>query len=456
MWIYRLIRWLLGLATHVFFRHVAVVGRENVPASGPVVFAGNHPNSLIDPVLILTTSGRVLSFAAKDVLFKNWLLRGILRALGAVPIARREDHGEKAGGDANAQAFDAMFARLASGGAVGIFPEGLSHDQSQLARLKTGTARLALGAAERAPTLQVIPTGLTFTQSKRFRSRALIRYGTPLPIDAAAVARWQADPQAEARALTERLDAALRQVTVNAEDWETLRALDAVRRLYQPATVAPAERNELARRFNAVYPHVQGDPRVQALLPRVGAFVERCEDAGVTDRDLRRPLGLGAVAWRVVQTLLVLLVWMPLALPGAVLHAPVGVLAAVAGRTLTPRKDVVATTKLVAGLLLTVVGYAALLAWIALTQGIGWALLGLAALPISGLATLRVLDHFVTLRRGLSRFVRALTLERELEALRVERAALANEVIALVDALRPSDMTPLFPRAATAILEDRE
>ena len=63
--LYRALRWLLGLAMRVFFRQVEVVGLEHVPATGAVIFAGNHPNSLIDPILILVTCGRVVHFAAK-------------------------------------------------------------------------------------------------------------------------------------------------------------------------------------------------------------------------------------------------------------------------------------------------------------------------------------------------------------------------------------------------------
>ena len=67
---YRILAWFLRIVTRVFFRQVEVVGLENIPP-GPVLFAGNHPNSLIDPILIITTCGRKVHFAAKDTLFKG-------------------------------------------------------------------------------------------------------------------------------------------------------------------------------------------------------------------------------------------------------------------------------------------------------------------------------------------------------------------------------------------------
>ncbi|HEY5947022.1 MAG TPA: lysophospholipid acyltransferase family protein, partial [Kofleriaceae bacterium] len=188
---YRILAWFLRVVTRVFFRQVEVVGLEHVPRTGPVLFAGNHPNSLIDPILIITTCGRKVHFAAKDALFKGRLMRAVLRGLGAVPIKRRDDNDGKprdstpsvpgAAPVDNDAAFEAMFAVLTDGGAIGIFPEGLSHDESQLARLKTGAARLALGGAQRATQpIPIVPCGLTFIHPKRFRSRVLVQFGPPV------------------------------------------------------------------------------------------------------------------------------------------------------------------------------------------------------------------------------------------------------------------------------------
>ena len=78
-----------------------------------------------------------------------------------------------------------MFAVLGEGGAIGIFPEGLSHDEAQLAQLKTGAARLALGGAQRSTQpIQIVPCGLTFIHPKRFRSRVLVQFGPPIIVDA--------------------------------------------------------------------------------------------------------------------------------------------------------------------------------------------------------------------------------------------------------------------------------
>src|SRR5262249_34477919 len=161
---------------------------EHVPAEGtPVIFAGNHPNSLLDPVLIIATCGRVVRIAAKDALFKNPLMRFVLGHLGAVPVQRRSDHDGTHDAEAtpnrevdNRTASEPLGAVLAAGGAMGIFPEGLSHDEAHLARLKTGAARIALDTARRGTAVQIVPCGLNYVRPKRFRSRVLIQYGPPV------------------------------------------------------------------------------------------------------------------------------------------------------------------------------------------------------------------------------------------------------------------------------------
>lgn len=444
--VYAALRWFLGLAMRVFFRQVEVVGLEHVPARGPVIFAGNHPNSLIDPILIITSCGRRVRFAAKDTLFSTRIMRALLGALGAVPLRRKDDHGG-AGKLDNDAAFTAMFDALGAGDAIGIFPEGLSHDASQLARLKTGAARLALGAARRGAPVVVVPCGLTFIHPKRFRSRVLVQYGAPIEI--AAPADDAADAAAPAQQLTARIELALRALTVNASDWDTVRALDTVRRLYQPADISLDDRVELARRFNAHYPAVRDAGDVRALIARTRLYQQRLDELGLTDRELVRGVSAPAAAWRVMRNLALALVWLPLMLPAAPLHLPAVLLARVAGKRLTPRKDVIATTKVLAGILIVLAFYAAATVAVGVWLGAWWALAVAAFLPVSGFATLRVLDRFAQLRRGLGALWRALTVRRQAAALTRERAALADEIGRVVDAHRPADLQLLFPREAT-------
>jgi len=119
---------------------VEYYGLENVPASGPVILAGNHP-SYLDPLLIVLPIKRVIRFMAWDALFRVPLLGRLIRALGAFPVDIRKGKGEAA--------YREALRVLESGDALGIFPEGQRSEAGPMGELRTGVARLAIetGAA---------------------------------------------------------------------------------------------------------------------------------------------------------------------------------------------------------------------------------------------------------------------------------------------------------------------
>jgi 1-acyl-sn-glycerol-3-phosphate acyltransferase len=450
---YRVLAWFLRIVTRVFFRQVEVVGLENVP-DGPVLFAGNHPNSLIDPILIITTCGRKVHFAAKDTLFKGRIMRAVLNGLGAVPVARKVEadgkgtvalvgeppvRDSKDMGRVNDAAFDQMFGVLERGDAIGIFPEGLSHDESQLAKLKTGAARLALGGAERAgKAIAIVPCGLTFIHPKRFRSRVLVQYGTPLHVEAST-------EEGAVKRVTGEIADALRRLTINAPDWETVRALDTVRRLYQPQEISIEDRIELARRFNTYYGAVATEPKVVSLMSRVRAYQDKLDELGITDRELAMDLSKMAVGGRMLRHLVLVAWWLPLTVPGAPLHIPTVAFARIAGPRLTPRKDVIATTKMLVGMLLVLLSYAAAVAVLGWKFGFWVGFIAAMILPLSGWATLRVLDRLRLVRRAFGVLARRLRFRSEVRALRAEREQLAADVIRIVTEVKPRDLAALFP-----------
>lgn len=442
MLIYRILRWLLRVATRVFYRRLEVVGLGNVPADGAVLFCGNHPNSLLDPILITAHCGRIVHFAAKDTLFESRLLGWLLRRMGAVPVRRRMDHPD--GPLENDSAFAALHQVLLDGKAVGIFPEGLSHLDSQLAPLKTGAARIALAVARKAPDRPVylVPSGLVYFTRHRFRSSVLVQFGAPLRVDAAA--HEGEDERTAARQITAQLEARLRALTVNADSWDTLRVLDAVRRLYQPEGITLEERVELARRFNTVYPTVAHHEEVRAIYQRVRAYQRRLSAAGLGDEILKRELGVRDTAMRAFAHLALLVFWAPLSLIGAPIHAPLGLLFRIAGHAASPRKDTVATTKFVIGFLTMLLVYGGLTALAAWKLGAWPAILTALLLPLSGLAFVHVLGRIDALRHLVLTLVRVFRLRAEVAALRAERARLVADVTAAVDRFRPEDMEPLF------------
>jgi 1-acyl-sn-glycerol-3-phosphate acyltransferase len=140
-------RQLARALVRLFYHRVEVVGVERVPRSGPLVIVANHRNALVDPLLLIATLPRTLRPVAKAPLFRHPILAPFLRLAGALPIHRRQDPGSEPG--ENARTFEAVAAALGAGGAILIFPEGVSQPEPVLMPLRTGVARMVLGTEAR-------------------------------------------------------------------------------------------------------------------------------------------------------------------------------------------------------------------------------------------------------------------------------------------------------------------
>ena len=202
------------LAAHVYYR-LSVTG-ESVPRSGPALLVANHPNSLIDPVLVAATARRPVRFLAKAPLFSDRKVGWLVRGSGSIPVYRKVDDATAMG--RNTDMFRAVYEALGRGDAVGIFPEGISHSDPSIAPLKTGAARMALGAFDltKEP-FPIVPVGLVFRRKDTFRSAAHVIVGTE--VSWSDLAARGVDDQEAVLELTGRIGDALKGVTVNLEQW---------------------------------------------------------------------------------------------------------------------------------------------------------------------------------------------------------------------------------------------
>ncbi|EGV60348.1 glycerol-3-phosphate O-acyltransferase [Yamadazyma tenuis] len=132
--------------------------------------------------------------------------------------------------------FQKVFDFLNSGKAMGLFPEGGSHDRSDLLPLKPGVAIMALGAISQCKdpdgVINIIPMGLNYFHAHRFRSRAVIEFGKPLQITKEDGEKYLKDQRKTINDLLNTITFKLKEVTVTCDDFETLVTLQAVRRLF--------------------------------------------------------------------------------------------------------------------------------------------------------------------------------------------------------------------------------
>lgn len=165
-WLYALAQLLLGPFYRLVYR-IRAEGVENVPADGSVLICCNHV-AIKDPFLLAVLQRRQIFFMGKEELFRNRLLGGLLRFVGAFPVAR---------GTGGAEALTQAEKLLNGGSAVGVFIEGTRSKTGELQKPKTGAAMLAYRT--RTP---IVPACITGEGGKRpapFR-KSIVKFGKPL------------------------------------------------------------------------------------------------------------------------------------------------------------------------------------------------------------------------------------------------------------------------------------
>jgi glycerol-3-phosphate O-acyltransferase/dihydroxyacetone phosphate acyltransferase len=430
----RLFKGLVRVITNTFFRQIHVVGDENVPAEGAVIFAGNHPNALMDGWLLTATCGRwPLHFMGNAKLWKYRLLRPVLDACGAVPVYPREEYGDEAD---NSPAFEKLYKVLEAGNCMGVFPEGISHAEAHIVRLKTGTARVALAVADRGKTaVTIVPVGLIYVHRHRFGSQVLTEFGHPIVVGDDWSARFRDDEQRAVRELTDELTEALKAVTINAPDWRTIRFAQITRRLYKPsaAPLTPKQYVELNRRFIRGWEDLQGDPELAAFRYAAEDYQARLDMLGLRDYQLRSKISLAKATRKIVARALWVLLLLPLALPGAIIHLPVGWLILVLGERLAYDMDDIATIKVLAAMLLLPLVY--LLAAIVAGSlfGAGWGIVTFVVLGLTFFAMTSVLALETSLLISMLSVFRLARLRSDVAELRETRRQLVAQIRALVD-----------------------
>jgi 1-acyl-sn-glycerol-3-phosphate acyltransferase len=428
----RLIRALVRVLLAIFYRRLDVAGLEHVPPRGPLIVAANHGNGLIDPMLLIAVLPRVLRPLAKAGLFRHPLIAPFLMLARALPVHRRQDAGsDRTAG--NAQTFRAVGEALARGEAILIFPEGVSQPEPTLMTLRTGAARLLLEAdAAGARDVTLLPVGLVLTEPGRFRTgRTLVLVGPPVPT-ADCVALHRTDPLTAVRTLTDRLASALRRQIVEAEDRDTLRLMRLIERVWrqESGTAADPRSARWLQSTARAYRWLRGTAplEVEDFRCRVDEYGDELARLGVTPETIGRDYAPSIVLGYALRQIPPVVVGLPLALLGMLLHTLPYQLVKLGIRLARPEPDVEATYKLAGGAVIFPLAWA-FEAWLAARLGgPGLAVLVLLALAPAGFFALAWQSRVRDVTRETTALVHFLARRGLREQLLARRRVLADEL----------------------------
>jgi len=354
----------------------------------------------------------------------------------------------------NRLTFEACRALLARGGAIALFPEGVSHDSTRLLPVRTGAARIALGAASvgggdddgktdegsPAAALRIMPVGLYYTSKTSFRSEALIRFGEPFDVEPVALDERGEPPREEVQTLSKRIESALREVTFEAADEDELDAVKKAEELFSSVYEGLNYRRPLAATFRMLrslaegfrLAEAHGTPgRIERLRERVRRYEEGVRVLGITPEALSVSTHSG---WFVLRHFalrsVALVVLLPLALVGAALHLPAFLAAGLLARRFdTHGPDSIGpTVKILAAVLLVPLTWLALAATAYVYWGWRLSLLTLPVAAVCGYVAVRWFEAAYDTRAWYKAFLLLARRRGLFLRLLIERRTLHDEI----------------------------
>lgn len=417
-----------------YYPCIEVEGRERIPAKGAVLFVANHPNSLMDAALVGFVAKRPVHFFAKAPLFDVPVFGALMRALGMVPAYRGQD--DKAQVRKNLETLDLGAEHLRRGEAVGIFPEGKSHDREGVEQVRSGAARIAWQAVRDGGSAWIVPLGLNYERKDRFGSAIWVRVGEPL--EAAAWFRARGGEERKAiRSLTEEIDLRFKRVVVHLDDEQWQPFLSELEALLPPANREaqnPISALHQRKRFaDAMNFFLATDrPRAQATAMAIEHQRAQLAASGLTMDSPVLGLGLARLTWRLLRDTIWLLVGLVPAIAGALHHLlPFAITRGIVRLVKYPGRTTIAQSRLMIGLPIYGLWYAAVW-WLLATHTRGWiAWLWTGLMPLAGIAALHYAWRIRHAGRAWWHELKMLMQPEQLRRLRAEQARLRRQLAQL-------------------------
>ena len=453
-----------------YYPKILITGADEIPSEGPVLFCANHPNSLIDPLLIGITARRPVSFMAKAPLFKTPVIGPILHALGMVPAYRGSDDTGQV--KKNQKSLRRVVNGLKSGRAMGIFPEGVSTDLRQLGLVRGGAARIALEAFEQGvDNLVIVPLGINYECKERLGSKVWINVGVPIKL-------WQftEEHQTDAetpltedkvlrRQLTRQIETNLKSVVVHLDnaDWDPL--LDDLETLidyskHKASLKVPKllRRKRIADALNYFY---REEPEVgEEIISQVRKYHRKVKSQGLVIDDPILQRSTLKTTFTFFWKLFHLIIWFIPALVGTLGNiVPFVITRAIVAKVQHPGKKTTALARIGSGIPIYLLWYACI-AYNLLQETAQPALITVTnfLLVLSGTIALKYWPYFTRTMVHLGHQVRAslrrsslLRLRRELSEIRATLIQYAERYAQIFPRPEPRSIKPLIMLFASTV-----
>ncbi len=405
MLLYLIFRVMIRFTLRVFYKEFFVLGREKIPKNGPIIMVANHPNTLMDPLIVASLLKQRAGFLGNGSLFRNKWMAALLSYFHVIPVWRKQDIRPGEVMD-NQDTFRDSRIYLGKGGTILIFPEGTSFSEKNLRELRTGAARIALSFEEEQKfkgNLRLVPVSLNYSDPTKFRSRIRIEVGEPIPVSAFQ-SDFEKDPAEAVRTLTDSIRDGIAERLVIVEDKEQEVILNQISRLYldrvsgkKPQTKGKtALEAELAISKSIRHVREIAPSTFQALQAKLSNWFVQIDQLGLSDGFFRKNFSKGPILGRWLLEFAFLLLTFPIYLFGLLTSYFPYWLPGWLAPKISDEIEYHAPTMMVIGMFLFPIWYGLLiLAFWLLSPWGGWVLLGFGVLlPLAGIFSLLYVSSY--------------------------------------------------------------
>ncbi|MCB9246086.1 MAG: 1-acyl-sn-glycerol-3-phosphate acyltransferase [Flavobacteriales bacterium] len=405
--LYGILKSLFRIALRNYFREIRVFKPFGIPTKEPLIVLPNHTSAFLDPIVVAAYTPRPYYFLARGESFENPVISAIYRAVHMIPIYRPEHTPDKV--QENEAIFSRCYDLLERNGCLMIFPEGVCQMEARLMPLKTGAARIALGAAARSDfrlNISLLPLGINYTNSHTLQGKLFMNFGTPINT-AGYRDLYMEDPVEAARQLTAQIERDLSDLIVTVEEERDLELAKRVEEILHSEPDLPIEKKESAADWYLSRKQIvdsigkirrgEADVDIRSVENRIDAFFRKADSLSFR-RKLLHPLGKhrgGDVSGWLLFVYFFFAA--PLFLLGFAAHALPLKLTAILADLIVKRDDFRGSVLLVLGVLIFLV-FLGLELWVLSMLGLPiWLiLLYIPIFPVVGLVAFR---YWIRLRR---------------------------------------------------------
>jgi glycerol-3-phosphate O-acyltransferase/dihydroxyacetone phosphate acyltransferase len=426
--LYRIFIWLFSLTIKGYFRSIYVKGMEQIPESCPKIFVANHNSAFMDPILLAVHIKQPLYFLARGESFKSNIISKFFRFLHMIPIYKPEISPDEV--HKNKMIFQKCFNHLKGGKSILIFPEGVSKTERNLRKIKTGTARIALGAESQnnfSLNTKIVPVGINYSNPHFFRSDVFIYFGKPIALKNYAK-EYQLNMTETVTKVTDDIRVSLEELVVIVKDEKLDRLIRQIEILYRSELrVRNKHEHKAAQDFylsqeivKAVEYYKKIKPeKMQAFEEKINKYLKTLKQLKIRDTQIRS----SKIKLKLFSKTLYFIFGFPFFLYGYLVNIIPFRAADYLSKKITVRKDFIGSMKIAFGMFVFLIFYVLeIIVFTSFIHWYWWIVFTLSLYPL-GLFTVNYIKNYYLFRgnfRYIYLFIRKSHLITELQITRKE------------------------------------